>query len=77
MRAAQPEEDFVREALDVDGHPGEPRGMIDLGQLEERPANLARIAAAQAERLVRVTPETLLHVEQELACTELIGTHEV
>ena len=77
MRAAQPEEDFVREALDVDGHPGEPRRMIDLRQLEERAADLARIAAAQPERFEWVTPETLLHVEQELACTELIGTHEV
>jgi hypothetical protein len=77
VRGAQREEDLVREPLDVDGHPGEPRRMIDLRQLEERAAHLARIAALQAERLERVTPETLLHVEQELACTELIGTHQV
>jgi len=76
VHAAEPEEDLVCEALDVDGHPGEPRRMIDLRQLQERAADLARIAAAQTEGFEWVAPETLLHVEQELACTELIGTHE-
>lgn len=77
MRRAQCEEDLVREALDLGSHSCEPRRVIDLGEPEERGADVARIAGAQPERFERITTEAVLHVEQELACTKLIGTHRM
>ena len=55
---------------------GEPRRVIDLRELQERRADVARIAAVQPECLERVATETLLHLEKKLACTELVWTHE-